>query len=93
MTKKEKFNVAVAVFEAFLKRVNANTLYFKEWEEQNEYKGTTNVFYAWREWAKRWHPYLWISSAFTWNETDQGLNFWHTRHCMWKRYLKDNLNN
>lgn len=93
MTEKEKFDVAVAAFEAFLKKTNAHGSYFHEWEEQNEYQGTANVFYAWREWAKRWHPSLWISSAFAWIETSQGSNFWRTMHCTWKRYLKDNLNN
>lgn len=93
MKQEEKIEIAVAAFEAFLKRVNANAFYFQEWEKQNNYKGTANVFYAWREWAKKIAPYTWMYSAFTWRMTDQGFDFWHTRHCMWKRYLRDNLNN
>ena len=91
MTKKEKFDVAVAAFEAFLKRENAYGSYFREWEVQNEYQGTANVFYAWREWAKRWDPSLWIQSAFTWSKTNQGIDFWYTRQCEWVICMRENL--
>lgn len=93
MKQEEKFEIAVAAFEAFLKRVNAHAFYFQEWGKQNDYKGTANVFYAWRESARKFTPSLWVTFAFTWRLTGQGLNFWHTRHLMWKRYIRENLNN
>lgn len=86
------FDVLVAQFEAFLKKVNAHGFYFKEWAEEYDYNGTANVFYAWREWAKNFHPSLWINSAFSWRESNQGSDYWLTRHYMWKRNLKENLN-
>lgn len=92
MTREEKFNVAVAAFEAFLKKGNAHTSYFQEWEKRKDYHGTANVFYAWREWAKSEKPSSWIIGAFVWRETDRGRTYWSTLHLAWKRYLKDNLN-
>lgn len=85
------FDVLVATFEAFLNKAGAHGSFFKNWAEDCNYNGTANVFYGWREWTKRWHPSLWINSAFVWRKTAQGLDYWHTMHCMWKKHLKDNL--
>lgn len=86
------FDVLVAEFEAFLKREDGHASYFQEWAKENEYDGTTNVFYAWRRWATNFPSVLWISCAFNWRRYQRDFDYWDDMHKEWKAWLKQNLN-
>lgn len=85
------FDVLVATFEAILKNENIHQAYFREWEISNDYQGTANVFYAWREWAKRTDPTGWIMGAFTWRHTIHGRDTWYRMNEKWYKYYRRNI--
>lgn len=85
------FDVYVASFEAFLKKAGAHKSYFEEWAKVNNYIGTANVFYAWKNLAKLIKPKNWIYGAFTWSESARGLYNWSTINSMWLTWLNQNI--
>lgn len=93
MTRQEKFDVTVAAFEAFLKKENAHTFYFKEWKKQKKYHDAGNDFHIWRVWAKVIHPESWISGAFVWRDTEKGYNYCRTINAAWIIWYSKKLNN
>lgn len=91
LSKSEKHDVAVAAFEALLKQHGAHRAYFNAWELQHEYKGSANVFYAWKEWARMKNPIVWIQTAFVWSGTEKGFQFWYDMHITWIRNYRKNF--
>lgn len=86
------FDVITASFEAFLNEKISHRIYFKEWENSKNYQSTSNVFYAWRAWAKNINPESWIMSAFSWRDSSQGFHFWKLMNQKWINWYRQNLN-
>ena len=92
MTKKEKFDVAVAAFEALLDKN-------KLWEEylmnfsKCKLKGDLQEIYTnWKNWASSTPPYQWVAGGFIWDSTPQGHTTWHYFDYDWLKWICKNLN-
>lgn len=92
MTKKEKFNVAVAAFEELLGK-------HQLWEEYlttfnlRRLGGTSQDIYAdWKEWASSTPKYQWCQSAFIWEHTPLGHETWRNFNYNWLTWICENLN-
>lgn len=87
MTKKEKFEVAVARFEAFLSAGNLAEQYFLEFREEWLDGDSDENYTRWLRWAKERKPHLWVSAAFDWQNTSKGVDVWSNFDHMWLTWL------
>lgn len=92
MTKKEKFEVAAAAFEALLGRNNLFNCYKKNFYLCKHLGSSDDIYTTWKMWAKDVPVHMWITGAFVWEETLQGHAAWHDIDYDWLRWLCANLN-
>ena len=93
MTKQEKFDVAVAAFEALLKECNLWEDYFVTLN-QRKFEGTsTEIYTDWKKWALELHPSSWVVCAFVWENTPLGYATWRNLNYRWIKWVCRNLNN
>lgn len=92
MTKKEKFDVAVAAFEALLSKNKLWEAYLLNFKQFNTDGDSTGVYTEWKKWANDTHLHQWVASAFVWNETQQHRYTWKELDYAWLQWICRNLN-
>lgn len=93
MTKQEKFDVAVAAFEALLKTDKLWREYFTNITTSKPNVITNEVYTSWKDWALNTPTYQWCSGAFIWDKTQQGHSIWRDFDYAWLKWICRNLNN
>lgn len=92
MTEKEKFNVAVAAFEALLGKNKLWEAYLMNFSKC-ELKGDSQEIYTnWKNWALLTPPYQWVAGAFIWDETPQEHETWQYIDYRWLQRICRHLN-
>lgn len=92
MTKKEKFDVAVAAFEALLRNNKLWHEYLRNVCLGKNFDGSQTIYTTWKKWASNTPPYQWITGAFTWEATPQRHNTWRNLDYEWHRCICRKLN-
>lgn len=92
MTKKEKFEVTVAAFEALLSKNKLWEAYLTNHNSHIPGRNKEQIYTDWKEWASSIPPYLWCSSAFAWDYTEQGYRIWMDFSYEWLLWICSNLN-
>lgn len=93
MTKKEKFNVAVAAFEALLSRNELWEAYMVNFSKCQLKGDSQEIYTKWKNWALNIPQNDWISSAFFWQGTPQERETWMHLDYYWLQWICSNLNN
>lgn len=93
MTKKEKFNVTVAAFEALLEKNKLWSKYMANFRRSNKINNSGIIYISWKEWASKTHPHKWLASAFIWEETPENVYPWRELDYAWLIWICENLDN
>ena len=91
MKQEEKFEIAVAAFEALLAKRNLWRKYYANLDAHILHHGSDEIYTDWKEWAKRTPIHKWIKCAFVWNDTPQGYNTWRLLDYAWLTWNCDNF--
>lgn len=92
MTKKEKFDIMVAAFEALLAKHKLWREYYTNFKQFNTDGDSAGAYTEWKKWAYDTHLYQWVASAFVWNETPQDQKIWRRFDYEWLKLICRNLN-
>lgn len=92
MTKKEKFDVAVAAFEALLGKNELWKAYLLNFNQCNQWYKSDEFYTSWKKWALHTRPFQWVASAFWWHETPQQHCVWRDLDYQWLQWICRNLN-
>ena len=92
MTKKEKFEVAAAAFEALLGRNSMWKQYMQRFYLCKHLGNSDTIYTTWKKWAKSTPVHKWVKCAFVWSDTPQGHEIWRDIDYDWLTWICDNLN-
>ena len=92
MTKKEKFEVAVAAFEALLGKHLLWEEYLTTFNLRRLGGTSSEIYIDWKEWASITPKHQWCQSAFVWDNTPLGHDTWRNFDYLWLMWICDNLN-
>lgn len=92
MKQEEKFEVAVAAFEALLHENKLWKEYFTNFNHSKSYRIQGEIYTSWKEWLTNAPMYQWLSGAFIWDRTQQGHSTWRDLDYEWLKWICKNLN-
>lgn len=93
MKQEEKFEIAVAAFEALLGKNKLWEEYLLNFNKYNPHGHSEGIYTNWKQWAVNIPPYRWIASAFIWEDTRPLHYAWKELDYMWLVWICENLNN
>lgn len=91
MTKKEKFEVSVAAFEALLSKNKLWLKYLVNFCNCTLKGRSEEVYTDWKKWASLTPQDQWCAGAFGWNTTQQGRKIWKDLDYQWLIWICKNL--
>ena len=91
MTKKERFNVAVAAFEALLANSGLTKVYMDSFCCQRLGGQSDNIYTDWKNWASLTQVDMWLTAAFKWDYTSIDFESWRDIDYTWLRWICTNL--
>ena len=91
MSKRVSLRVITAAFEATLHRHEAREAFFKNWSKQRFFFECDNSFLLWKKTRRERHPYDWINTAFRWEDSAEGFDYWMKINNSWTNWVINNL--